>query len=142
MRDPRERILERVTKQDRGHGTPCWISDRAMNEAGYTKIGVRRRSYYTHRLAYEVFVGSIPESMHLDHLCRQPACCNPQHLEPVTPRENVMRGNSHVVAQAAQTHCKYGHAYAEANTGVCAGKRYCRECNRENCRRRYAAGLK
>jgi hypothetical protein len=142
MRDLRERILERVAEQDGGYSSPCWISDRATNGVGYTQIWVGQEKFYTHRLAYQIFVGPIPDGLHIDHLCRQRACCNPVHLEPVTPRENVLRGNSPAAAQALQTECIHGHPFDEANTGRTNGKRYCHECNRASCRRRYAAGTK
>jgi HNH endonuclease len=65
-----------------------------------------------HRVVWETFVGPIPEGMDLDHLCRNRKCVNPDHLEPVTRRENLRRGSNGVL----KTHCKNGHEYTEENT--------------------------
>jgi hypothetical protein len=93
-----------------------------------------------HRFAYELFVDEIPDGLTLDHLCRNPRCVNPGHLEPVTQRENTLRGISPVAVNAAKTHCKHGHLLDEANTYMTnAGSRQCRTCNRLRMRRRYWA---
>lgn len=91
----------------------CLIWTGAKNNSGYGQIRVNGTTTYTHRLAYEVFVGPIPEGLHLDHLCRNRACCNPHHLEPVTSGENTRRGEP-----ANRTHCPEGHPYDEANTRI------------------------
>jgi hypothetical protein len=86
-----------------------------------------------HRLAYRALRGDIPEGLVLDHLCRNPSCVNPEHLEPVTHRINTLRGISPPAIQAKQTHCKYGHEFNEANTRWSSGKkrqRICVICNR------------
>ena len=88
-----------------------------------------------HRVAYEAAVGPIPEGLQLDHLCRNTLCTNPAHLEPVTCRENLLRGNTLQAANAAKTHCPYGHPYAGENLRVRRLKsgglgRSCRECAR------------
>lgn len=70
----------------------CWIWQRSMDRKGYGQIRVEGRLIYSHRYMYERHVGPIHEGLELDHLCRVPACCNPQHLEPVTHAENVRRG--------------------------------------------------
>ena len=87
--------------------TGCWLWTRALQPAGYGRISVNGRLIYTHRAAYEAFVGPIPEGMDIDHLCRVRSCCNPDHLEPVTRRENLLRGDTLTAAHAAGKDC--GH---------------------------------
>lgn len=69
----------------------CWIWQGAKLKEGYGVIGVRGKLQLTHRIAYKEFVGPIPVGYHIDHLCRVTSCCNPTHLEPVTPKENYRR---------------------------------------------------
>jgi hypothetical protein len=141
MTDLQHRVRSRSVEIDHGHTTPCWISNRAKQPNGYTKIGLCGQTLLTHRVAYEAYIGPIPDGKQLDHLCRQRACCNPAHLEPVTCRENLLRGDTVTAAEAAATHCKRGHPFDEDNTYVRAdrpGVRGCRAC-RNSWRTRTAA---
>ena len=104
-----QRILARVSVEDRGHETRCWISDRNASPKGYTRISVGRKTWFTHRLAYTVFVGPIPDDMVTDHLCRVHACCNPDHLEPVASRTNILRGVGVAATNASRSTCVNGH---------------------------------
>lgn len=72
----------------------CWLWAASANEQGYGHFTPQKnkRSLCAHRWSYQQLVGPIPEGLHLDHLCRVPACVNPSHLEPVTPFENTRRG--------------------------------------------------
>jgi hypothetical protein len=86
--------------------------------------------FRAHRVAYELLVGPIPDGMHLDHLCRTPACVNPAHLEPVTPRVNSLRGVSFSAVNATKETCPAGHPYSADNTYLSPTKRnrLCRTC--------------
>src|SRR5690554_7462425 len=89
-----------------------WSGD--LMKSGYSQLGVRRdgktKTLYGHRVMYESFVGPIPEGLHLDHLCRNRACVRPDHLEPVTNKENVHRGLA-----GPKSRCKRGHAMTSDN---------------------------
>lgn len=109
----------------------CWDWQLSRDDDGYGRITYGGRAGHAHRFSYQYFVGPIPAGLCLDHLCRVRHCCNPLHLEPVTPRENTLRGTSMIVGQLAVTHCPQGHAYAGDNLMIRAsGGRECRACHR------------
>lgn len=114
----------------------CWLWQGSKNSDGYGSLKYQGRMLSPHRLAYELSVGPIPEGSDLDHLCRNRACANPDHLEVVTRKENVMRGEGVAAHHARQTHCKYGHEFSTENTLLLHRKRgterICRECHRRN----------
>lgn len=124
------------------HGTEvddCWLWTGTVDTPGYGRVQINRRKIGAHRVAYEALVGPIPEGLDLDHLCRNRLCVNPAHLEPVTRRENLLRGNTVPAQRAARTHCPAGHEYTPENTYYSArNQRNCKECNRLSCRRYYA----
>lgn len=126
----RERFDQKWTFDE---ATDCWNWIAQLNTKGYGNISKDGRPALAHRVSYELYIGPIPEGMHLDHLCRNARCVNPKHLEPVTNRENGRRG---IVAevnrerQLAKTHCKFGHPLSGDNLFVDkrTGQRVCREC--------------
>jgi hypothetical protein len=113
----------------------CWEWTAGKNVDGYGKFnlaGDEATCVLAHRWLYEHRVGPVPEGMELDHLCRNRACVNPDHLEPVAHVENVLRGVSQWALNAAKTHCVKGHPYTPENTARQAnGGRRCRTCQRE-----------
>ena len=107
----------------------CWVWTAALaSSTGYGRQGYGGFVWYSHRLAYSLLRGSIPEGLSIDHLCRNRACCNPAHLEIVTHRENCLRGVSFAAVNAAKTHCKRGHEFTPENTFRRNGRRPGREC--------------
>lgn len=129
---PAEHIRSHIQVDANG----CWLWQLACKDTGYGVMSFKGRTRIAHRWSYEAFVGSIPEGLDLDHLCRVRNCVNPDHLEPVTRRINLLRG---VNSAASRTACPSGHPYDETNTYRHGGRRYCRSCARARSRRRRAS---
>lgn len=126
------RLLNRVDVDPK---TGCWIWTGSTTPGGYGQIGMgsmtdgSRRLMAAHRVAYEIFIGQIPEDYQLDHLCRNRACIFPNHLQPVTQQENIRRGDGGAF-WAAKTQCPHGHPYDAANTAIYQGRRFCLTCRK------------
>lgn len=127
---PMERMWARITEQPGPTGgPPCWIysGDDAGN--GYQRIKVNGKRHMAHRWMWEQTYGPIAAGLELDHLCRNPPCCNPAHLEPVTRKVNSDRGFSPWGINARKTHCKHGHEFTPENTyRHTNGGRMCKAC--------------
>ena len=118
----------------------CWEWVGFVNRGGYAKTWDRRTKtkVYAHRHMYEKYRGAIPEGLQIDHVCRNTKCVNPWHLEVVTCRENLLRGDTLTAHNASKTRCIHGHEYTPENTGKNSGGwRICLACRREWDRRRY-----
>jgi hypothetical protein len=107
-----ERLLRNLP--DRLEGG-CWLWTGARQSAGYGNLKFDGEYVLAHRLAWETWVGPIPEGLVLDHVaergCTSTACCNPAHLEPVPQRTNVLRGSGPMAMNARKTHCPNDHEY-------------------------------
>lgn len=113
------RLMERVRKTD-----SCWNWTGYRSRFGYGYIWTdgKTRRLVVHRVAYELLKGPIPEGLTIDHLCRNEACCNPAHMEPVTSEENLRR-------KPKPTHCKNGHPFSGDNLFLRDdGARLCHAC--------------
>lgn len=118
------RLWKRFVVSDNG----CWEVSGSRDGYGYGRINDGGRPRNTHIVLWEALYGPVPEGMELDHLCRNPACLRPDHLEPVTHLENVRRGDCgrH---NTVKTHCPGGHEYSPENTYIDPkGSRVCRAC--------------
>lgn len=138
----RQRFEDTLTPEP---NSGCWLwLGSGDGQWGYGRFNVTTaKTKQAHRVAYEMYVGPIPAGLTLDHKCRVVCCVNPQHLEPVTSLENVRRGTSFAVLNAAKTHCDNGHEFTLENTYTRPdGFRSCRACGRQSAaayRRRRAA---
>ena len=116
----------------------CWLFSSCNDRYGYGRLQNCGRMIKAHRFSYELLVGPIPTGLTIDHLCRNPGCVRPDHLEAVSHRENVLRGVGIAAKNAVKTHCPSGHHYSASNTYISKGKRSCKRCNRRRCRERRA----
>lgn len=132
----RARFLDKTALAENG----CWEWMGAKIHNGYGVIGDGGRSRAAHRVAYEIFVGPIPDGMSIDHLCRNRACVSAEHLEAVTTRENVLRGAGISAENAQKTHCLRGHEFTPENIywikNPYGPGRECRTCKAQYARRR------
>lgn len=125
-----ERISEKIDFSD---PEGCWEWTGCL-VGGYGQVHWQRKKRKAPRVVYELLVEPIPDGLTIDHLCRNRKCVRPEHLEPVTMRENLRRRS------AAVTHCPKGHEYTPENTYVCKrGYRSCKTCKREWDRKAYWA---
>jgi hypothetical protein len=130
-----ERFWEKVTKT-----AGCWLWTGARTTAGYGLFNpTSRKPVYAHRYAFALIKGPVPGGKQLDHLCRNPGCVNPDHLEPVTNRENSLRGlNPNVIAHL-EKRCRKGHALTPENTYVNGGNYRPGQARCKLCHKAYAA---
>lgn len=125
---PREQLWRLVSPEP---NTGCWLWTGTTNALGYGRVTMAGQSMAAHRASFVAFRGPIPAGLELDHLCRNPSCVNPAHLEPVTHRTNILRSNAPPAAAAVAIACPAGHPYDERNTHRNhLGHRRCRACDR------------
>jgi hypothetical protein len=123
--------MNKVEKLESG----CWQWKSGVLPTGYGSVSMRHpnggwQMKLAHRVSYELFVGPIPEGLTIDHLCRNRTCVNPAHLETVTFKENVLRGDGPTARRARQTTCMRGHPLEGANLRLTKeGWRNCRTCD-------------
>jgi hypothetical protein len=126
-RTPARDMFDSLIKKEK-NGCHVWTG-------GKTRLGyghfwsAEQKLVYAHRVSYERKNGKIPDGLELDHLCRNPSCVNPEHLEAVDHRTNLLRGEGIASIHSKKTHCKHGHPYAGENLYISPkGYRKCYIC--------------
>lgn len=130
------RFWRRVEVDD---ATGCWVWTGTMDQNGYARMNDQGKQWTVHRWSYVRSCGNVPIGLQLDHLCRNRACVNPDHLEPVTARVNNLRGVGHAALNAVKTHCLNGHPLTPGNlvSRKDRNARECRACHNERRRQYY-----
>ena len=121
-----ERIMQRIEITQSGCSEYKWCRD----ASGYGRISRgNHQTEYTHRFLFSVVNGEIADGLTIDHLCRNTSCCNPDRLEAVTMRVNILRGTAPTAIYARMTHCINGHEFTPENTHIRNGRhRSCMAC--------------
>jgi hypothetical protein len=112
--------------------TGCWEWTSTIDNNHYGVFPASGKRYRAHRAMYMHLVGPIQTGLVIDHLCRNTICVNPDHLEPVTQKENVLRGVGPAAVNAGKSHCPRGHALIDTNLIKALarkGGRACRSCD-------------
>lgn len=110
----------------------CWVWTASRQKAGHGRWRTSHSapSISAARFSWELANGPIPDGLEPDHLCRFTPCVRPDHLEPVTHRENMLRGQTIVALNASKTQCVHGHPFNEQNTRInTRGDRACKACD-------------
>ena len=140
IRSLEERFWEKVSPEP---NTGCWFWTAGLRN-GYgaifqERINSKQIMRYAHIVSYEMHKGPVPKGLQLDHLCRNPLCVSPYHLEPVTSGENTRRGLAPALSRirfSSRTHCPQGHDLGINRLNKPISRRYptgrggCRECRR------------
>ena len=128
----KQNVYKRIFKKIK-FGDGCWEWQNSIQSNGYGKVLYNNKMRWAHRVVYELLVGPIPGNRELDHLCRNPKCVRPEHLEVVTHKENMRRSPfSAPDFHRAKTHCPSGHPYSGSNLIVYHRMRYCRKCQQKH----------
>jgi len=127
-----ERFMQKVWRVG-----DCLIWTGAKTPWGYGRFrDATGKTVQPHLFFWRHINGPVPLGLELDHLCRNPSCCWPDHLEPVTHLENVRRGSAWQI-NATKTHCPHGHEYDSVNTIIGkSGSRFCRKCQTQAMRKK------
>lgn len=127
-----QRIIEKISFQSKSE---CWEWNGYVRPDGYGETRWKKNSKWghelVHRLTYQAYVGPIPFELQIDHICKNTRCCNPNHLQAVTAKQNCATRND----RSDWTHCSHGHEFTPENTMKRGSYRQCRTCHNEANRR-------
>ncbi len=128
-----DRFMAKVHKSESG----CWNWTAYKDKRGYGKFIVNNKPELAHRVVWWIFKGPIPDGLEMNHLCENPGCVNPDHLQAVTHKQNMHYGKNRIALFAKQTHCYRGHEFSPENTWIRplpkgGFGRFCKECSRIN----------
>lgn len=132
MKSTEERFWSFVKKTN-----SCWFWEGYKDKDGYGQFGISRNvKKRAHRFSYELLTGKISKKNQLDHLCRNRSCVNPEHLEPVSSKENSNRGSTGIINRI-KTHCKNRHEYSGENLGFRKDRfgRICKICSSKSAKK-------
>ena len=113
----------------------CWVWIAGKDKYGYGKFSFKNRKVLAHKLSYIMSIGPVPNGLVLDHLCENRACSRPEHLQPVTDKVNLLRGNTAASNHAIKTCCPREHLLEIPNlvpSQLKLGRRSCLSCARAN----------
>lgn len=132
---PLTRVLSNCKINENG----CWEYQARSKGGGYCQFSVNNKHVYVHRFMYEYYYDNIDYSLVIDHICRNPRCVNPDHLQQITQAENVHRGFTGI-NMSSKTHCPQGHEYNKENIYLYKSKkglfsRHCKICNKDTQKR-------
>lgn len=121
-----KRIFEKIKVNKK---TSCWNWIGGKDQQGYGQGYYNHKRERVHRLIYAYFKGPIPrgKKIQLDHLCRNTSCCNPEHLELVPQKINIIRGNGITAINSRKKYCKYGHELPPYD--INKSRKYCKICD-------------
>ena len=122
-----ERFLSKINVVESG----CWEWTDSLTTKGYGQIRIKDKKQHVHRFIYEYYYGELNSTLVINHLCRNRKCCNPLHLEQVTNKENILKGEGICAVNARKTYCKRNHPLTPQNTYNYPNRRHCITCTQE-----------
>jgi len=135
---PTRRSISRFLTHIQTSKNGCWIWIGSKDSCGYGLFQADRKRIRAHRFIYKYYNGDIPSNLEINHICGNPSCVNPAHLEAVTHRENILSGKGIPAINARKTHCDYGHTLSGDNLWIQSnGSRHCRACWKRRNQDRY-----